>query len=100
MGEREAVGAALVLDLDPALLDLDVRLAVLPPHGAELDEVAVGGGEVLDGPQDVQGALDVVAMVLDRVLAVDHRVGGALRCSAKWTNASGWRSRKIPATVS
>ena len=66
-----------MLDGDVALFDVDVGRAVLA-HGAQLDQVAVGG-ELADGEEHVEGADDVVDLGEDGVLAVDHRVGrGAL----------------------
>ena len=61
-----------MLDLDEALLDVDVGAAVLT-HRAELDEVAVD--VVLDdGEDDVEVVLDVVELGEDRVAAIGHRV--------------------------
>ena len=75
LGERQDVGAAAVRDLDVALLDVDVGRAVLA-HRPELDEVD-RGVDVGDGIDEVQRAHDVVDLGVDRVLAVDHGVGGA-----------------------
>ena len=72
LGVREGVGAAVVLDCDVSLLDVDVRGAVFA-HGAELDEVALGG-ELLDGVAHVDGAHDVVGLGEHRAGAVHHRV--------------------------
>ncbi len=71
--ERQRVGAALVLDLDVALFDVDVGAAVLT-HRAELDQVAVG--VVLeDREDDVEVVLHVVELREDRLRAPLHRVG-------------------------
>jgi hypothetical protein len=71
--EQEAVLPALVRDLDPALLDVDVGRAVLA-HGAELDDVAVG--RVLEaGPDRVEGGFQVVAQGAPRRVEAHHRVG-------------------------
>ena len=70
--EQHAVLAALVLDLEPALLDVDVRLAVLA-HRAELDDVDVAV-DLADRVHHVEGADDVVGLRVDRVAAVDHGV--------------------------
>ena len=71
--ERQGVLAPLVLDLDVALLDVDVGLAVLP-HRPQLDQVAVGD-VVADREEQVEGADHVGVLGLDRALARDHRVG-------------------------
>ena len=64
----------LVLDLDVALLDVDVGLAVLA-HRAELDEVALGD-VVADREEQVEVADHVGVLGLDGVAAGEHRVGG------------------------
>src|SRR5262249_41560041 len=69
---KHTVLAALVLDLDPALLDVDVRRAV-SAHGAELDQVDAGI-DLGDRVEHVHRADDVVDLGIDGVLAVDHRV--------------------------
>jgi hypothetical protein len=67
----------VVGDLDPALLDVDVRGAVFA-HGAEFDQVDVGV-DLGDRVQEIQGADDVVGLGVDGVRLVDHGVGcGAL----------------------
>ena len=58
LGEGERVLAALVLDLDVALFDVDVGRAVLA-HRPELDEVGVGD-VVAHREQQVEGADHVV----------------------------------------
>jgi len=74
---EHAIGAALVRDLEPTLLDVDVRCAVLT-HRSELDEMDVGI-DLLDGVEHVQGADHVVVLRVDGMLTVDHRIGrGAL----------------------
>ena len=73
-GEQELVLAPLVLDLDPALLNVDVRRAVLA-HGAELDDVAVGG-VVHDTPDGVEGRIEVVAQRQASGRLRTHRIGG------------------------
>ena len=70
VGQR--VLAALVLDLDEALLDVDVGRPVLA-HRPELDEVAVGH-PVAQREQQVQRADHVRLLRVDRVAAGDHRV--------------------------
>ena len=69
---EDAVLAALVLDLEPPLLDVDVGLAVLA-HRPELDEVDVAV-DVGDRVHHVEVADDVVRLRVDRVRLVDHRV--------------------------
>ena len=88
---RQRIGAAVVLDGDVALFDVDVRRAALA-HRPELHQVAVRR-LLADREQQVERADDVVDLGEDGVLPVDHRVGAA-RCSAKWTTASG-RSRSM-----
>ena len=70
---RQDVGPALVLDLDVALLDIDVGLAVLA-HRPELDQVALGD-VVADREEQVEVADHVGVLGLDRGLARGHRVG-------------------------
>ena len=67
--------APVVVDLDVALFDVDVRRAVLA-HRAELHEVRVGR-EVAHRVDHVQRVHDVVRLGEDRVLAVLHGVGRA-----------------------
>jgi hypothetical protein len=76
--ERQGVLAPLVLDLDVALLDIDVGLAVLA-HRAELDEVAVRH-VVAHREEQVEGADHVGVLGFDRALAREHGVrrGGLL----------------------
>ena len=74
LGVGHDVGAALVGDLDEPFLNVDVGVAVLP-HCPQLDEVNVGVG-LLNGVHHVQVADDVVDLGVDRVLAVDHGIGG------------------------
>src|SRR5487761_1815889 len=74
LGVEHAVVAAVVLDVDEPLLDVDVGGPVLA-HGAQLDDVAVGG-QVADGEEQVEGADHVVDLGLDGTAAADHRVGG------------------------
>ena len=64
--ERQRVLAPLVLDLDVALLDVDVGLAVLA-HRPELDQVAVGD-VVADREEQVEVADHVRVLGLDRLL--------------------------------
>ena len=71
--ERKRVPAALVLDLDEPLLDVDVRGPVLT-HGAELDQVAVGH-PVANREQQLEGPDHVRVLGLDRGRAGLHRVG-------------------------
>ena len=73
LGVGQHVGAALVGDLDEALFDVDVGVAVLP-HRPELDEVD-RRVDLGDGVHHVQRAHHVVDLRVDRVLAVDHGVG-------------------------
>ncbi len=72
LGIQHPVLAALVLDLDPAFFDVDVRRAVRA-HRPELDQVDVRI-DLGDRVQHVQRADDVVDLGVDGVLAVDHRV--------------------------
>ena len=71
--ERKRVPAALVLDLDEPLLDVDVRGPVLT-HGAELDQVTVGH-LVADREQQLEGSDHVRVLGLDGGRAGLHRVG-------------------------
>ena len=64
---RERVLAALVLDLDEALLDVDVGLAVLA-HRPELDEVGVGD-VVAHREEQFEVADHVRLLGFDRALA-------------------------------
>ena len=66
LGVQDPVLAAVVLDLDPALLDVDVRRAVLA-HRAELDQVDVAV-DVGDRVHHVELADDVVGLRVDGVL--------------------------------
>jgi hypothetical protein len=79
LGERERVFAAVVLDLDEALFDVDVRRAVFA-HRAELDEVAIGL-QLAHGEEQVQRADDVVHLRNTACLRsiIEY---GAERCSA------------------
>jgi hypothetical protein len=72
-GERDAVRAPAVLDLEESFRDVEVRSSVLP-HGPQLHEMAVGV-EVADGELEIEGVDDVVRLHPHGVLAVDHRVG-------------------------
>ena len=56
---KELVAAALVFDVDPAFLDVDVRRAVFA-HGAELDDVALRR-ELHHCPDDVEGRIEIVS---------------------------------------
>src|SRR5690606_37593892 len=56
--EKELAFTALVLDLEPAFLDVDVRGAVLA-HGAQLDDVGVTR-EIAHGEHQVVGYAQVV----------------------------------------
>ena len=72
LGKRQDVAASLVLDLDVALLDVDVRGPVLA-HRPELDQMA--RWDVLtQGEQEVERPDNVVHLGLDRVATGDHRV--------------------------
>ena len=80
--ERQVSLAAVVLDLEEALLDVDVRRAVLA-HRAELHQVA-SGARSRERQEHVQGAYHVVRLCEHRVLEVHHRVGAtASRRSAR-----------------
>src|SRR5215216_6400623 len=71
--ERQKILAPVVLDLDVALFDVYVGLAVLT-HRAELHQVAVG--HVLAyGIEHVQVADNVVVLGVDGMAPVDHGVG-------------------------
>jgi SagB-type dehydrogenase family enzyme len=72
LGEQHPVPAAVVLELEPALLDVDVRRTV-DAHRAQLDQVNVAV-ELGDRVEQVERADHVVLLGVDRVLAVDHRV--------------------------
>ena len=72
LGVDHPVLAALVLDLEPALFDVDVRLAVLA-HRPELDEVDLTV-DVADRVHHVEVADDVVRLRVHGVSLVDHRV--------------------------
>ena len=61
-------------DLDEPFFDVDVGIPVLA-HGPQLDEVDLGV-DLGDGVHEVQRADDVVHLGVDRVLTVDHGVGG------------------------
>jgi error-prone DNA polymerase len=77
LGIHDAVPAPVVLDVQPAFLDVDVRRTVLA-HRAELDQVDLRVG-LRDRVQQVERAQDVVRLGVDRMVAVDHGVGrGAL----------------------
>ena len=70
--ERQDVGAALVVDLDEPLLDVDVGGPVLA-HRPELHQVAIRH-LVADRPEQVEGADHVRVLGLDRGVAGAHRV--------------------------
>ena len=65
------VGASVVVDLDEALFDVDVRRSVLA-HRPQLDQVRLRR-EVLHGEQDVQRPHDVVDLGDHGVAARQHR---------------------------
>jgi hypothetical protein len=69
--ERQRVLAAVVLDLDVALFDVDVRRAVLA-HRAQLDQVGVRG-EFVHRPQQLERADHVALLRDDAVVDVLHR---------------------------
>src|SRR3954452_22229599 len=69
--EGQGVLAALVLDLDVALLDVDAGLAVLA-HRPELDQVRVGD-VVAHREEQVEVADHVCVLGFDRALAREHR---------------------------
>jgi hypothetical protein len=71
--EGQEVLAAVVLDLDVALFDVYVGLAVLA-HRAELHQMAVGRVLVY-GEEHVQVADNVVVLSIDGMAPVDHGVG-------------------------
>ena len=73
LGVREHVLAAVVLDGDVALFDIDVRRAVFA-HGAEFDQMAIGL-IFAESEEQIERADDIVDLGEDGVLAVDHRVG-------------------------
>src|ERR1022692_4106494 len=70
--EQDPVLASLVLDIQPAFLDVDVGRAVLT-HGAQLDQVDLRVG-LGDRVQHVEVADHVVGLGVDRVLPVNHGV--------------------------
>ena len=69
--KRQCVLAAVVLDLDEALLDIDVGRAVLA-HRPELHQVAVRN-VFAHREQEVERADDVDDLRLRRAFEVDHR---------------------------
>jgi hypothetical protein len=71
LGEGKGVAPALVLDLDEALFDVDVRRPILA-HRSELDQMSVGR-LLTHGPEQLQRADDVVRLGDDRVIDVLHR---------------------------
>jgi hypothetical protein len=70
--EREAVVPAVVLDLQPTFLDVDVRRSVLA-HRPELDEMRLGNVPH-HRVDDVERSDDIVPLRVRRVLAARHRV--------------------------
>jgi hypothetical protein len=74
LGVGERVGAAVVVDGDETLLDVDVGRAILA-HRPELDQVAVRH-ELLDRKHHVDVADHVVVLREHRALAINHGVGG------------------------
>jgi len=72
LGERQAVAPAVVVDVDPALFDVDVGRSVLA-HRSQLHQVGVGR-ELVHGVEDVQRVDDVVVLREDGVLPVDQGV--------------------------
>jgi hypothetical protein len=72
LGIGEHVFAAVVLDGDVSLFDIDIGRAVFS-HGAEFDQVAVGL-EFAQGKEQIQRAHDVVHLGADGVVAIDHRI--------------------------
>ena len=72
-GKQEAVRAALVIDIDPTLLDIDVRRPVFA-HRAELDQVGIGC-VAQHGPQDVVRGAQVVPQGQVRLGKAPHGVG-------------------------
>jgi hypothetical protein len=76
LGERQPVAPPVVLDVDVALLDIDVRRPVLS-HRPQLHEVAVGG-VLVHRKEKIQRADYIVVLREDRMFAIDHRVR---RCS-------------------
>ena len=90
VGQR--VGAPVVRDGEKPFLDVDVGRAVLA-HGAQFDEVG-GGGEFLDGEQDVERADHVVVLRVDGARAVDHGVGGGALQGGGGRGGVGAKSRR------
>src|SRR5579885_3139768 len=74
LGEGDGVEAAVVLDGDVALFDINIWRAVLA-HGAELDQVTIGR-DLANREKHVQRADHVIHLREDRMLPVDHRVRG------------------------
>ena len=72
LGVGKHILAAVVLDGDVALFDVDVGSPVFA-HGAQLDEVAIGA-QFANGEEHVHGAHHVIHLGEDRVFAVDHRI--------------------------
>jgi hypothetical protein len=73
LGIGQGILAAVVLDGDVSLLDVNVGSAVLT-HGAQLHQVAVGKF-LLDGIEDVEGAHYIVDLGHHRMFAANHREG-------------------------
>ena len=74
--ERHLVFAALPFDFEAALRDGEVRRAV-DPGRRRLDEVSVRQARLVEPVEQVQRHRDVVALGVQRALAVDRRVGRA-----------------------
>ena len=72
LGVDDPVPAALVLDLEPAFLDIDVRRAVLA-HRAQLDQVDFGV-DLGDREQQVQVADHIVLLRVHGMRPVDHGI--------------------------
>jgi len=70
--EQEPIAPALVLDVDPPFLDVDVRRPVLS-HRAQLHDVRMRNA-LNHGPDHVEGGADVVVKRESRLLVSHHRV--------------------------
>jgi len=102
LGKRQGVGATVVGDGDIALFDVDIGRAILA-HGAEFDEVAVGG-VFGDGIEQIEGPDDVISLGVDGVAAVNHRVRSTalltkMHDGVRSEAFEGWFKKRIVAQI-
>src|SRR5579863_3198680 len=71
-GVRHSVSAAVVLNRDVTLFDVDVGRAVFA-HGSQFDQVAIGL-EFTQSEQQIQGADHIVDLGKHRMFAIDHGI--------------------------